>query len=392
MKPDRVLIGSSQTATGHAAAKALAAVYAGWIDRARVLTVHIWSAELAKLAANAMLAQRVSSINAISAVCERTGANVDEVARSIGCDARLGPRFLKAGLGFGGSCFKKDLLSLVYLARALGLPEVADYWQQVVALNDYQRARFVARVVQDLNGTLVGKKLALLGYAFKNNTSDTRESPAVDVVRQLLADRPREVAIFDPRCNPEDVRAELRRLGESTGEHFLQPDGPIAVYDDAYGACEGACAALVLTEWDQFRYPPRPAGVPKPTSTPGTPRIEIAGPSAELGSLTLHTGTGAVTTSDDQVDDRFEPEPSCPEGCLECARGEEGATKAAENVDWVRIADVMKKPRWVFDGRGLVDVKVMEELGFRVEAIGRAGSRSPLEGELDAWFLFISVC
>ena len=357
------------------AAQALANVYAGWVPVQRLVTVHIWSAELSKLAANAMLAQRVSSINAISAVCERTGANVDEVARSIGQDARLGPRFLKAGLGFGGSCFKKDLLSLVYLARALGLPEVADYWAQVVRLNEYQRQRFVARVVQDLNGTLVGKKLALLGYAFKNNTSDTRESPAVEVVRQVLADRPAEIAIFDPRCNPADVRAELAALGEKTGERFLQPEGPVAVYDDAYGACDGACAALILTEWTQFCYPPRVAELSKDSKDV----IEMVRPRA---TSMLSTPPQDVDTEEHRPGDRYNPEPACPEGCLDCKRGEVGAVRAAENLDWVRIADVMRRPKWVFDGRGLVDVKGMEELGFRVEAIGRAGSRSPLEGKL----------
>lgn len=174
-----------------------------------------------------MLAQRISSINSISAICEKTGADVDEIAKAIGCDTRLGPKFFKAGLGFGGSCFKKDILSLVYLAQTLYLDEVAEYWKQVLTMNEFQRSRFVKRVVSNLHGTLIGKKIALLGYAFKKDTSDTRESPAIEVVKELLADNPAEIAVFDPRCNPEDVKDELMRLFAATGLNLLKPEGPI---------------------------------------------------------------------------------------------------------------------------------------------------------------------
>lgn len=225
--PDRILIGSAQTKRGLAAAAALKVVYAAWVDRSKILTVNLWSSELAKLVANAMLAQRISSINTISAICEQTGADVDEIAGAIGHDARLGPKFLKAGLGFGGSCFKKDILSLVYLAETLNLEEVADYWRQVITINEYQRNRFVKRVVRNLHGTLIGKKISILGYAFKKDTSDTRESPAVEVVKSLLADNPAEIAIFDPKCNPEDVKDEIKRLFATTGLKLLKPDGPI---------------------------------------------------------------------------------------------------------------------------------------------------------------------
>jgi UDPglucose 6-dehydrogenase len=221
------LIGSSQTESGLAAAAALKDVYAAWVDRSKIVTVNLWSSELSKLVANAMLAQRISSINSISAICEQTGADVDELAKAIGLDMRLGPKFLKAGLGFGGSCFKKDILSLVYLAQTLHLDEVAEYWTQVLTINEYQRNRFVKRVVRNLHGTLIGKKITILGYAFKKDTSDTRESPAVEVVKTLLADNPAEIAIFDPKCNPENVKDEIRHLFATTGLKLLKPDGPI---------------------------------------------------------------------------------------------------------------------------------------------------------------------
>jgi UDPglucose 6-dehydrogenase len=221
------LIGSSRTEAGLAAATALEEVYSAWVPRSRIVTVNLWSSELSKLVANAMLAQRISSINTVSAICERTGADVDEIAKAIGLDPRLGPKFLKAGLGFGGSCFKKDILSLVYLAETLNLEEVAEYWRQVITMNEFQRNRFVKRVVSNLHGTLIGKKISILGYAFKKDTSDTRESPAVEVVKLLLADNPAEIAIFDPRCNPEDVKDEIKRLFATTGLKLLKPDGPI---------------------------------------------------------------------------------------------------------------------------------------------------------------------
>lgn len=227
LNPDRILIGSSQTPSGLAAAATLKEVYAAWVDRSKIVTVNLWSSELAKLVANAMLAQRISSINTVSAICEQTGADVDEIAKAIGLDGRLGSKFLKAGLGFGGSCFKKDILSLCYLADTLHLEEVADYWMQVLTINEFQRNRFVKRVVSNLHGTLIGKKITIFGYAFKKDTSDTRESPAVEVVKSLLADNPSEIAIFDPLCNPEDVKDEIKRLFATTGLKLLKPDGPI---------------------------------------------------------------------------------------------------------------------------------------------------------------------
>ncbi|KAL6412140.1 putative UDP-glucose 6-dehydrogenase [Ilyonectria robusta] len=282
--PDRILIGSNPTPAGKKAAEALAGVYAAWVPRERILTTNVWSSELAKLVANSMLAQRISSINSISALCEQTGADVDEVARAVGVDPRIGNKFLMAGIGFGGSCFKKDVLNLVYLADTMGLPEVAEYWRQVVKMNEYARDRFSNRVIKCLNNTLVGKKVTILGFAFKKNTSDTREAPALEMIKTLLEERPRE---------RDDVKSA----------------DPL---------------------------------------------------------------------------DRFNVEPSCEDDCPDCIQERESketgfATgmgsaeeyKPKERVDWVRISENMAKPRWVFDGRGVIDSREMVKLGVRVESVGR---------------------
>lgn len=386
LNPDRILIGSTKTTSGLAAAETLKDIYASWVDRSKILTVNIWSSELTKLAANAMLAQRISSINAISAICELTGANVDEIAEAVGQDSRLGSKFLKAGLGFGGSCFKKDILSLIYLARSLDLDEVGDYWQQVITINEFQRSRFVHRVVSALNGTLIGKKIAILGYAFKKDTSDTRESPAIDVVKLILADRPKEVAIFDPKCNPTDIKSELQRLFAATGLQLLKPEGPIEVYSNAYDACKDACATLILTEWDQFRYPsfvpPRSYSSHR-VAKRRINKLAKKNPLTETDIMALRLNKLEFKSYADGVDplNRYTSEPDCAANCLDCKRGEKEESQASENVDWQRVSAGMKMPKWVFDGRGVVDVESMEKLGFRVEAIGRAGSRSRLEGE-----------
>ena len=396
MDPDRVLIGSAQTPSGRRAATALKNIYATWIDPAKIILVNLWSSELTKLAANAMLAQRISSINSISAVCERTGADIDQVSYAIGLDPRLGPKFLKAGLGFGGSCFKKDILSLIYLSSSLDLPEVADYWQQVLLMNEFQRTRFVHRVVANLHGTLIGKKIALLGYAFKNNTSDTRESPAIDVVKLLLADRPSGIAIFDPRCNPADIKDELERLFSIIGVHLLKPKGPIEVYNNAYDACADASAALILTEWPQFSYPHPDAqesafsrndsrksnGISRPGFRRAPSELDIVEIRQHMTAdhARLRENGRAQKSAEADPLKRYVEEPACADNCVDCARGLEEEKKASENVDWARISRHMQKPKWVFDGRGLVDVEAMEKLGFRVEGIGKVGSRSRLNG------------
>ena len=242
--PDRVLIGGERTPEGDAAVKTLADIYASWVPRERIIQTSLWSSELSKLVANAFLAQRISSINSISAVCEATGADIDEVARVIGRDSRIGPKFLKASIGFGGSCFQKDILNLVYLCGHFGLAEVAAYWESVVHMNDYQKERFTARIVKALFNTVADKKIAVLGFAFKKNTNDVRESPAIAVCRALLGEHAC-VSIYDPKVDPTDIERELPGAGGAV-------DARLTIARSAYEACAGAHAVAVLTEWDEF--------------------------------------------------------------------------------------------------------------------------------------------
>ena len=248
-EPDRVLIGGDPTPSGHAAVKALADIYAHWVPRERILTVNLWSSELSKLVANAMLAQRISSINSISALCEVTGANIDEVAYAVGKDSRIGSKFLKASVGFGGSCFQKDILNLVYLCEHYGLREVASYWEQVVHMNDYQKTRFVQSITKTLFNTVAGKKIAIFGFAFKKDTNDTRESAAIYVCRDLLAEQA-ELAIYDPQVNSETILAELRK---ATGLGADALAARVTCLSDPYAAADFAHAIIVLTEWDEFK-------------------------------------------------------------------------------------------------------------------------------------------
>jgi len=244
MAPDRVLIGGERTPGGQAAIAALAAVYARWVPRDRIITTNLWSSELSKLVANAFLAQRISSINSISALCEATGADVDEVAGAIGRDSRIGPKFLKASVGFGGSCFQKDILNLVYLCEHFNLPEVAGYWESVVRMNDYQKHRFGAKIIRALFNSAADKQVGILGFAFKKDTNDTRESPAIAVCRDLLAEQAR-VTVYDPKVPAEQIRREILGSG---------PDEPrLVVARTAYEAAQGAHALAVLTEWDEFK-------------------------------------------------------------------------------------------------------------------------------------------
>lgn len=246
--PDRILIGGDGSKAGLAAVEALVSVYANWIPRERILTTNLWSSELSKLVANAFLAQRISSINSISALCEATGADVDEVARAIGMDSRIGPKFLKASVGFGGSCFQKDLLNLVYLCESFKLPEVAEYWRQVVELNDWQKSRFVEKIVRTLYNTVNGKRIAIFGFAFKKDTNDTRESAAIHVCRDLLKEHAR-VAIYDPRVGAEAIQQDLAAAG--VPRELIASN--VEICSDAYAAAAGAHAVATLTEWDEFR-------------------------------------------------------------------------------------------------------------------------------------------
>jgi UDPglucose 6-dehydrogenase len=239
LNPDRVLIGSHQTESGLAACKQVVDIYANWVSRDRILTTNLWSSELTKLTANAFLAQRISSINSISALCERTGADVDEVAYVMGKDSRIGSKFLKASIGFGGSCFKKDILNLVYLCSYYGLPEVAAYWESVVQINEWQTHRFVARMLEHMFNTIAGKRIAVFGFAFKANTGDTRESPANLVVRDLLEEQAHPV-VTDPKAIP-DAKRDLKDVLDK-----------VLFVEDEYKAAEKAHAVVICTEWQQY--------------------------------------------------------------------------------------------------------------------------------------------
>ena len=249
-KPDRVLIGGDvDTESGREAIQALVDVYAHWVTPDNILTTNVWSSELSKLTANAFLAQRVSSINAMSELCEVTEADVQEVAKAIGMDSRIGPKFLKASVGFGGSCFQKDILNLVYIAKSFGLNEVADYWEQVILMNDHQKRRFAAKIVKTLFNTVSGKKIALLGWAFKKDTNDTRESAAIYVADYLLNEQA-EIVVYDPKVTQEQILADLDYLGTRSEEENRKL---ITVVNTAEAACTGAHAVAVMTEWDEFK-------------------------------------------------------------------------------------------------------------------------------------------
>jgi UDPglucose 6-dehydrogenase len=305
LAPDRILIGSLRTHGGLRAAEALASVYETWVPRDRIITLNLWSSELAKLASNVLLAQRISSINSLSAICEATGADIDEVAYAVGLDTRIGPKMLKASVGFGGSCFKKDILCLEYIAYSLHLPEVAAYWRSVVDINEYQTDRFTKRIISRLFNSLTNKKIAILGFAYKKNTADTRESAAIRVVQSLAAEGA-QISIYDPKVTSEQILQDL----ELQCDDFQQFKSRITSHRDAYSACESAHAVVVLTEWDEFSNKP-------------------------------------ITTSPDPFPNR---------------------------VSWSRVATAMKRPMFVFDGRGIIDAPALETLGFRVECIGKPGS------------------
>lgn len=249
MAPDRVLIGGGTDEAGRLAVEKLVDVYATWIPRERIITTNLWSSELSKLTANAFLAQRVSSINAMSELCEVTGADVEEVAKAIGTDSRIGSKFLKASVGFGGSCFQKDILNLVYIAKTYGLNEVADYWEQVIILNDHQKRRFANKIIKTLYNTISGKKIAMLGWAFKKDTNDTRESAAIYVARDLM-DEKANISVFDPKVSKSQMLSDLSLIqpGEEKEHEAL-----LTFNSDPYEACDNAHAIAVMTEWDEFK-------------------------------------------------------------------------------------------------------------------------------------------
>ena len=290
LAPDRVLVGGdTSTEEGKEAMEALVSVYANWVSRDHILTTNVWSSELSKLTANAFLAQRVSSINALSELCEKTGADVNEVAKAIGMDSRIGPKFLKSSVGFGGSCFQKDILNLVYIAKTYGLNEVADYWEQVITMNDHQKRRFAHNIISTLFNTVSGKKIAFLGWAFKKDTNDTRESAAIYVADELLNEQS-NVAVYDPKVEEEQMYADVDYLNTRTSE---ENRAGLSAYQDPYEACKDAHAIAVLTEWDEFK-----------------------------------------------------------------------------TYDWQKLYDQMQKPAFLFDGRGLLNIEELEEIGFVCYKIG----------------------
>ncbi|XP_076039765.1 UDP-glucose 6-dehydrogenase sgl isoform X2 [Oratosquilla oratoria] len=250
LNPDRVLIGGEESEGGAKAIEELSWIYQHWIPAKKILTTNTWSSELSKLASNAFLAQRVSSINAISAVCEATGADVSQVAEAVGHDSRVGPKFLQASVGFGGSCFQKDLLNLVYIAECLNLPEVANYWQQVINMNEYQRSRFAKRIVECLFNSVTDKPLAVFGFAFKKNTGDTRESPAMYVCSHLLEEGA-HLNIYDPKVAPDQILQDLTSAAMTSEPERVKR--LITICDDPYEAVKEAHAIVILTEWDEFK-------------------------------------------------------------------------------------------------------------------------------------------
>jgi UDPglucose 6-dehydrogenase len=349
------------TQSGERAAELLKSVYS-WVPDSNILTTNTYSSELAKLVANSMLAQRISSINSISAICEQTGADVGELSKAVGLDDRIGGKYLQAGIGFGGSCFGKDIRSLIYLAEGLHLPEVAEYWEQVLKINEWQRTRFVRRVVRCLNGTLAGKKIAVLGYAFKKGTDDTRESPALESIRTLLEDAPHEVAVFDPFCNPEVVREEIGRL---VGVDCLRENGgPVVVCGNADDACMASHAVIIMTDCDEFRNAlssspksrakhsedPRPFHALEPRESDLLDLHKYLVSSTQSGK-SLYTFPGHSFTDLRAADPlmRFVEEPECDPGCTSClseskeARHAQGVQK--ERLDWAKIAYHLQKPR-----------------------------------------------
>ena len=288
--PDRVLIGGEDTIKGREAINKLTEVYANWLPREKILQTNVWSSELSKLTANAFLAQRVSSINAMSELCEHTGADISEVSKAIGTDSRIGSKFLKASVGFGGSCFQKDILNLVYIAKSYGLDAVADYWEQVILMNDHQKRRFASNIVKTLFNTVSGKKIAILGWAFKKDTNDTRESSAIYVADELLNERA-ELKIYDPKVKESKILNDLNYLNTRSSQDNINL---ITTLNDPYETCKATHAVAVLTEWDEFKA-----------------------------------------------------------------------------YDWKKIYDSMLKPAFIFDGRSILNVQVLEKIGFKVYSIGK---------------------
>ncbi|KAI1362884.1 udp-glucose 6-dehydrogenase [Xylaria arbuscula] len=383
LHPSRVVIGHSKSPSGRRSAHALATIYKSWVPSDRIITTDLWSSELAKLVANAMLAQRISSINSISAICEKVGADIGEIATCVGSDPRIGDKYLTAGIGFGGSCLNKDLLSLIYLAESLRLDKVAEYWRQVIKMNEFQQNRFSKRVIKCLNDTLAGKKITLLGYAFKTNTSDTRNSPALEIIKTLAEENPEEIAIFDPLCDPIRIREEIETLQNSQGIKSLS--SIVEIYDNPYEACIQSNAVLLTGDCKEFRNIKFPMNKPEPLlmSTLMDPRPFRTPTPTETELFALHqflsTSLAAFGRKHDDPLQRLNKQPVCDDDCAACdvaARTRRRSEycyghKCKDRLHWDIIADHLAEPKWIFDGKGVIDPAMLSQLGVNVESIGR---------------------
>ena len=409
LEPDRLLIGSLTNESGLRAAASLVDVYANWVPQERIVTMHLWSSEMAKLAANALLAQRISSINALSAICESTGADIDEVAYAVGLDKRIGPKMLKSSVGFGGSCFRKDVLNLVYIAQTLHLPEVAAYWEQVVEMNEYQKERFSKRIVSCLYTTLTDKRVAVLGFAYKKDTGDTRESASISLVNSLVAEKA-DVRIYDPKVEEDAIWMELKW----TAKDFNETKRRVTICKTAYEACEDSHAAVIATEWDEFNNKATEVHVREvnglsiigrsPSSYPTGGGMQFsngtleASPAPDTADSSLFATANTSATS--AATNGFHPAPRKSRGGLSLynnssingaisnsdgssseanhevdhhlhATSASSKNSARAKLDWAQVAKIMRKPMFVFDGRNVVDAVELERLGFRVESIGK---------------------
>tara|TARA_Y100000739_G_scaffold229261_1_gene243385 strand:- start:717 stop:2111 length:1395 start_codon:yes stop_codon:yes gene_type:complete len=246
--PDRVLIGGEQDDDGKKAIQSLVDIYSSWVPKENILTTNLWSSELSKLTANAFLAQRISSINSLSQLCEMTGADIDEVSKAIGMDTRIGSKFLKSSVGFGGSCFQKDILNLVYIAKSLGLNEVADYWHQVIIMNNHQKQRFSKNILKSLYNTVAGKKITFLGWSFKKDTNDTRESAAIYVADMLL-DEKALISVYDPKVSEKQIISDIKNIRNNNEDDSIND---LSIQKNPYEACKDSHAIAILTEWDEF--------------------------------------------------------------------------------------------------------------------------------------------
>lgn len=393
--PDRVLIGSAMTNTGQEAALALANIYASWVNPEKIQFLSNPSAELAKLASNAMLAQRISSVNAISVMCEQTGADISQVRQALGSDPRIGSSYLKAGIGFGGPCLRKDTLSLAHTAGSHGLSAISKYWMDIVQVNDYQSDRFVQQVVSRLGDSLFDKKVAIFGWAFKKRTSDSRGSRSICVLKGLLSYSLKEIAIFDPGCNPTAVQKDVTSLMQSFPGKLARLKTAVVASGNPYAAAKGANAILILTDWDVFKYYPPfggpPSDLPRESSTDNDSVASSFTYSSKASSLPLEHDDDLIHSNPNILGrigrsgiyirnlwSLLKPEAPCHPKCQRCMNRKAEFKNSTKSVEWERIAKRMENPKWIFDGRNVVNVAGMERLGFRVETIGNAR-----KGEMD---------